>query len=184
MDNPKKEVSEDNQDLRDKYVLLMDCIFREYERESGRKARLDSKIAGYFTALGIFFAAFLIIEPLLVETFKVNNACGCLWVLNIFLVASYIVVFYITFFSLKENYSPKNRNEFDIINKWDSLVEDSYYTTCKRIKRSLSTLCDDFYKRNDATADKLKQINKMIGVQSLLIMGLFIIFITLSMFWR
>ena len=49
MDNPKKEVSEDNQDLRDKYVLLMDCIFREYERESGRKARLDSKIAGYFT---------------------------------------------------------------------------------------------------------------------------------------
>lgn len=169
---------------RNNYHILMDCLFREYERESGRKARLDSKIAGYFTALGIFFAAFLIIEPLLVETFKDNNACVCLWVLNILLIVSYIVVFYIAFFSLKENYSPKNRNEFDIINEWDSLLEESYNTTCERIKSSLSTLCDDFYKMNDATADKLKLINKLIGIQSILIIALFVIYISLNIFWR
>lgn len=175
-----------NQDMYEKYNLLMDCLFREYEREFSRKGRLDSKAAGFFSVLGLFFAAFLVIEPKLIEIFLERKICQCLYVINLICVFAYIILFFLSFISLKEVYGVKERTEAKIIEVWDEYFKHPFDEVCESIKETINPLCNELLSGNEEYAKKLKTVQSYFLSQSIIIFVLFIMFlgINIKLYWR
>ena len=71
-----------------KYLFLKDCLFDSYNKELERKDRIESKALGFYTVVGIFFAAFIVLEPLLI-----TNIASCLSCHFIFIIINYFLVF-------------------------------------------------------------------------------------------
>ena len=167
-----------SQDTYEKYNLLIKCLIWEYDKEVSRKGRLEAKTTGYFSVLGIFFAAFLVIEPKLIE--KIIDVCLCLYNLNNLLVVLYLAFFIITFILLKDAYRPKARKEIKISKVWNELLECPYENICESIKEQLSPLNESFFQQNEKLAKKLDIANICIMIQGAIITALFIAFFVIS----
>ena len=174
------------QEKYEKYNLLMDCMFRTYEREFSRKGRLDAKAAGYFSVLGIFFAAFLVIEPRLIEIFLERKICQCLYVINLICVFAYIILFFLSFTLLKEVYGVKGRAEAKIIEVWTEYFKHPFDEVCERIKETINPLYKELLSDNEEYAKKLKTVQSYFLSQSIIIIFLFIILlgININFYWR
>ena len=103
---------------------LLEKIYDKYQMEIARKDRIESKSIGYYTIVGIFFAAFLIIETLLFEKgiLVKFSSMEILAIINYSLVILYLAIFLISIIKLHSNYKPKLRPEFDPIDNWDVLI--------------------------------------------------------------
>ena len=167
-----------SKDTYEKYNLLINCLIWEYDKEISRKGRLEAKTTGYFSLLGIFFAAFLVIEPKLIE--RIIDVCLCLHNFNNLLVVLYFAFFIITFILLKDAYKPKARKEIKISKVWNELLECPYENICESIKEQLSHLNESFYQQNEKLAKKLDIVNICIMIQGAIITVLFIAFFVIS----
>lgn len=106
-----------------KYYLL-EKIYDKYKMEISRKGRLESKTIGYYTILGIFFAAFFVIEPLVLEKelFILFSSKQILAIINYLSMFVFLVLFLMSIVILHKNYKPIARAEFDPISNWDTLA--------------------------------------------------------------
>jgi len=160
---------------------LLDKIYDKYQMELSRRDRLDSKSIGYYTILGIFFAAFLVVEPLLFNQgllikFSIKEVLS---VLNILLVLVYIIIFIASIFILHDNYKPKTRIEFDPIANWDILVnQENQDTVIDSLKKNLVDIIKEYEKDNEKKARKLRIINMFCIISGMIIMSIFVVLVT------
>jgi len=159
---------------------LLKKIYDKYKMELLRRDRLDSKSIGYYTILGIFFAAFLVVEPLLfsqgiLAKFSVNEILS---IFNAFLVIIFIIIFISSIFVLHNNYKPKKRTEFDPIENWDVLVnQENEDIIIESIKKNLVQIIGEYEKENYRTALKLNVINKFCIASGIIIVLIFVVLV-------
>ncbi len=174
------------QDTYKKYNLLTNCLFWEIDKELSRKGRLDAKAAGYFSVLGVFFAAFLVIEPKLFEVFEIIDKCICLYLTNFILVIIYIIFLFIIFIFLKLAYKPKSREEPLILQTWEVLLKERYGNVCESIKKPLFKLYEEIFQDNEDIAKNLNTAQMFLLLQAVIITLLFCIYFSINsiIFWR
>jgi hypothetical protein len=158
---------------------LLEKIYDKYKMEIARKDRLESKAIGYYTIVGISFAAFLVVEPLLfgrgyLLKFTFSEV---LVFFNYLIIATYLLLFIMLIINLHRTYKPKIRPEFDPIVNWDTLVElqDDAYT--ETIKTELIKIIGMYVKSNGEMADRIQLVNNFCLINMLLIVAIFIILI-------
>jgi len=160
---------------------LLDKIYDKYQMELSRRDRLDSKSIGYYTILGIFFAAFLVVEPLLFNQgllikFSIKEILS---VLNIILVLVYIIIFITSIIILHDNYKPKTRTEFDPIANWDALInQENQDIVIDSLKKNLVDIIEEYEKDNEKKARKLRIINMFCIISGMIIMSIFVVLVT------
>lgn len=160
---------------------LLDKIYDKYQMELSRRDRLDSKSIGYYTILGIFIAAFLVVEPLLFNQgllikFSIKEILS---VINMILVLVFITLFICSIFILHNNYKPKVRTEFDPIANWDALVnQNNEDIVIESLKKSLVEIIAEYEKENEIKAKKLNIINMFCILCGIIIVVIFVVLIT------
>ncbi len=175
----QKNDSQENMIKKKEYLL--EKIYDKYNMEIARKDRLESKAIGYYTVVGISFAAFLVVEPILLaqeslSKFSINDI---LVILNLLIIIIYLVVFALLVAKLHQSYMPKTREVFEPIKNWDTLVESQYESYIESIKINLKDIIEKNEKSNDKIAKNIKSINNLCLANMLLVVVAFIIlFIT------
>lgn len=160
---------------------MLEKIYEKYQMELSRRDRLDSKSIGYYTILGIFFAAFLVVEPLLFTQglllkFSVKELLS---MFNFVLMLFFIGIFIVSIFVLHNNYKPKNRPEFDPIENWNVLVsQENEDLVIESIKENLVQIIEEYERENQKTANKLNIINKFCIASGLIIVLIFVVLVT------
>jgi len=159
---------------------LLEKIYDKYQMEIARRDRLESKSIGYYTISGIFFAAFLVIEPLLFSKglLIIFNGKQMLSIINYILVISYIVLFIISIIKLHNNYKPKTRPEFDPIDSWDILVSKSEEESTELIKNKLVEIIALYDEINKALVKRLFLVNQLCIASAIIIVSIFIVLLT------
>lgn len=156
---------------------LLDKIYDKYQMELSRRDRLDSKSIGYYTILGIFFAAFLVVEPLLFNQgilvkFSINEILS---IINILSVLAFISLFLISIFILHNSYKQKSRTEFDPVANWDALVsQDNEDIIIESLKKNLTEIIIEYESENEVKAHKLNLINMFCIICGIIIVVTFV----------
>jgi hypothetical protein len=160
-----------------KYIL--DKIYDKYKMEISRKDRLEAKSLGYYTIIGIFFAAFSVIEPLLFSKgvlikFDVFEIIS---IINYILIFLFLLIFISSIIILHNNYKPKNRQEFDPINNWSLLTSEPEEKTIEIIKKELEKIINNYEVNNKKIADSLMKINILCVINAFIIVMIFVFLI-------
>lgn len=150
---------------------LLDKLYDKYQMEISRKDRIESKSIGYYTIIGIFLAAFLVIEPILLEKgllmrFELKDFLATF---NCIIVFLFILLFIISIVILHKNYKPKKRKEFDPIENWDILKSASKQDSLNAIKEELIQIVKDYEKQNEIFSSRLIVVNRFCLIMAFLI---------------
>jgi hypothetical protein len=159
---------------------LLEKLYDKYQMEIARKDRIESKSIGYYTIIGIFFAAFLVIEPLL---FSRNilvkfSLTEVLAIINYFLIISYIIIFLIAIIKLHNNYKPKIRPEFDPIENWDTLIIKDDDESTELIKNELIKIIKYYEEKNAIFVKRLSFVNLLCIINAIIIVAIFVVLVT------
>jgi len=176
------ENSNDNETLDKKYLL--EKVFDNYDAEISRKDRLQSKVIGYYTILGIYFAAFLVIEPLFFERHFVVNLS--LWdvlsVVNIILCIVFLVLMCYSIYGMHKCYKIQYRKAFDPVGEWDKLVNMKDAEARENIKNFLFNTIREYNNSNDEIVKVLKNTDTRVIICSVIVVLSFILCSILSIF--
>jgi hypothetical protein len=159
---------------------LLEKVYDKYQMEIGRKDRLEGKAIGYYTIIGIFFAGFLVIEPILLGNNKllfVPTLKEFLAILNYLLIIAYIGLFIFSIITLHNCYKPKSRPEFDPINNWDKLLIADDKTSIEMAKKELIKIIQFYEEKNSEIVKKLIKMNLICIINAALILIIFIILV-------
>lgn len=156
---------------------LLEKLYDKYQMEIARKDRLEMKSLGYYTIIGIFFAAFLVIEPLLFGRGLLIKFSGkeILSIINFILIISYIALFVISIIKLHNNYKPKIRPEFDPIENWDTLVSKGEEESIELIKKELVKIIAYYEEKSGVFVKRLVLVNVLCIVNALIVVSIFIV---------
>jgi hypothetical protein len=162
---------------------LLEKIYDKYQMEIARKDRLESKTIGYYTIIGIFFAAFLVVEPILFEKGLIIKFSpkDILSIINYLLIIIYLISFIFSIFVLHQNYKPKIRNEFDPVSNWDLLVNNDKDNEEAEIEGIKTNLVEIIQSQNDVNmkmAVQLNLVNKLCIINALIIVLVFVVLLT------
>jgi hypothetical protein len=162
-----------------KKEYLLEKIYDKYKMEIARKDRLESKAIGYYTIVGISFAAFLVVEPFLFSRGYLIKFTffEILAFLNYLIIATYLLFFIILVINLHKSYMPKIRAEFDPITNWDTLIELQDETFIESLKVELVKIINMHAKNNGRMANRIQFVNNFCLMNMLLIIAIFIILI-------
>jgi hypothetical protein len=162
-----------------KKEYLLEKIYDKYKMEIARKDRLESKAIGYYTIVGISFAAFLVVEPLLFSRgyFIKFSFSEILAFLNYLIIATYLLFFIILVINLHKSYKPKIRPEFDPIVNWDTLIKLQDNTCIESIKIELAKIIKMYVENNNRMANRIQFVNNICLVNMMLIVAIFFILI-------
>lgn len=158
---------------------LLEKVYDKYQMEIARKDRLESKAIGYYTITGIFFAGFLVVEPILFNSgmllkFSFKEILG---IINYGLIVGYIVSFGISIVLLHNSYKPKLRPEFDPIENWDVLASKDEDEAITIVRDELVGIIKHYEEKNGQIVNKLMHINRLCIVSAGFIVAIFIVLI-------
>ena len=159
---------------------LLEKLYDKYQMEIARKDRIESKSIGYYTIIGIFFAAFLVIEPLLftrniLVKFSLTEVLG---IINYLLIVSYLIIFITAIIKLHNNYKPKIRPEFDPIENWDTLITKDYNESIELIKNELIKIIKYYEEKNEGFVKRLSFVNLLCIISAVIIVAIFVVLVT------
>lgn len=159
---------------------LLEKLYDKYQMEIARKDRIESKSIGYYTIIGIFFAAFLVIEPLLftrniLVKFSLTEVLG---IINYLLIVSYLIIFITAIIKLHNNYKPKIRPEFDPIENWDTLITKDYDESIELIKNELIKIIKYYEEKNEGFVKRLSFVNLLCIISAVIIVAIFVVLVT------
>jgi hypothetical protein len=161
----------------EKQSYLLEKMYDKYQMEISRKDRLESKAIGYYTIIGISFAAFLVVEPLLFErgfllkfSFK-----EILSIINFLFCLCYLFVFIFLVIRLHNSYKPKKRPEFDPIDAYQKLLEQNEGDFVTPIKDKLESIISEYETKNKKVAETLGIVNHLCIANMLLVVAIFAI---------
>lgn len=160
-----------------KYYLL-EKIYDKYKMEISRKGRLESKTIGYYTILGIFFAAFLVIEQLVVEKelFILFSSKQILAIINYLSMFVFLVLFLMSIVILHKNYKPIARAEFDPISNWDTLAPLENEKFIESLKHELIENIENVERQNERIAKRLSLVNMLCVINAGTVMIIFFVY--------
>lgn len=166
-----------------KYYLL-EKIYDKYQMEISRKGRLEGKIIGYYTILGVFFAAFFVIEPLVLEKelFILFSLKEILSIINYLSMLAFLVLFLVSIVILHKNYKPVSRPEFDPIGNWDTLISFENEKFIETVKHELIENIEDVERQNEKIAKNLSLLNVLCGINAGIVMIIFFIYAISAIF--
>jgi amino acid transporter len=159
---------------------LLEKIYDKYQMEINRKDRLEGKAIGYYTIIGIFFAGFLVVEPIILGNSKllfIPSFKELLAIINYILVLIYFVLFIYSIITLHNCYKPKTRPEFDPIANWEKLIAEDENRSNEMVKNELIKIIRIYEDKNYDTVKKLARINTVCIICALLMLAIFIILI-------
>jgi hypothetical protein len=164
-------------DLAQRKKYLLEYVYNEYSYEIERKYLVENKALGYYTILGISFAAFIasfiyIISNDYVIGLSLN---GFLNAICIPMSIIYVFFMLLIVFLLKRAFRPKDTEHYTIEEFWnklqeheDNLVYDSIYENLKK--------CLDFNREENKKIVKCLQLTDFLMVHLIV----FNIFLTLK----
>lgn len=160
-----------------KYYLL-EKIYDKYKMEISRKGRLESKTIGYYTILGIFFAAFFVIEPLVLEKelFILFSSKQILAIINYLSMFVFLVLFLMSIVILHKNYKPIARAEFDPISNWDTLAPLENEKFIESLKHELIENIEIVERQNERIAKRLSLVNMLCVINAGTVMIIFFVY--------
>lgn len=163
---------------------LLEKIYDKYKMEISRKGRLESKTICYYTILGIFFAAFLVIEPFLLEKklFILFSSKEILAIINYLSMFTFLVLFLVSIAILHKNYKPISRPEFDPIGNWDTLSSLDNEKFIDALKHELIDNIEDVEQHNKGVAERLKFVNRLCVINVVAIMVIFFVYAISAIF--
>lgn len=166
-----------------KYYLL-EKIYDKYKMEISRKGRLESKTIGYYTILGIFFAAFLVIEQLVVEKelFILFSSKQILAIINYLSMFVFLVLFLMSIVILHKNYKPIARAEFDPISNWDTLAPLENEKFIESLKHELIENIENVERQNERIAKRLSLVNMLCVINAGTVMIIFFVYAISAIF--
>lgn len=156
---PMKEAEYVNNALRKKYLL--EFVYSEYKSEIDRKYLIENKVFGYYTILGISFAAF-IASFLYIITNDFNFELTLNGYMSAFCVITgifYLIFMIITIILLNKSYRPKDTLHHDVKNYWEKLQNDSDIIVYESLYENIIECLDFNRAENKKIVDYLKRID-------------------------
>jgi hypothetical protein len=157
-------------------IFLLEQIYNTYQYETDRKGKLDSKAIGYYTIMGIFFAGFLVVEPILFDKglLLVVSMKDVLVVINYLAILVFLGLFIWTVVLLHKDYVPKGRDVFAPEDNWEYLLNLSKENAILSMRDNLTAHIKLLAKGNDKNADMLKRINILCIINAIIVVVVFI----------
>ncbi len=177
----KTDTPEQKNDSREIIIkhkdYLLEKIYDKYKMEIARKDRLESKAIGYYTVIGISFAAFLVVEPILFDRGYLPKLAikDILAILNLLITIAYLAFFIFLITKLHQSYTPKIRAEFESIRNWDVLIGLQDESYIESIKNNLIEIIKEYEESNSKMANRIQVINNLCFINMLLVVAVLII---------
>jgi len=140
---------------------LLEFVYSEYKYEINRKYLIENKASGYYTILGISFAAFIAsLLYIFSNDFNFEQTInGYINGICLMTIIAYVCFLMITVILLNKSFSPKDTLHHDIKDYWEKLQDKSDLLVYDSLYVSLIGCFDFNRKENNKIVEDLKLVD-------------------------